>query len=261
MIKPYSTLLRSLIQAVGFAAFILFVGTGSAQVTWPTLPRGFRAATNSVDVDLPEQLPDWAKKALAEDNAEHLESNLRTGATEAPSDVFRQRVFYRAIHSNAVHVAESCLTNGASIGLHTVFTGRRMLWQMPLDLTIRQMNVPMTRLLLAAGADPMRIQYRDTMTSAESLFTPTAWPETAKQLEMASILVQGGFDPFATNRIPSAIKSAIDISAWQLADTLLTNQPGSILRSERGAASLKVALEHGRTNAVNFLRSIPVPEK
>ena len=261
MSNVFSARLRRLTQALAIPVFLLVIGTGSAQVTWPTLPPGFRAATNSVNVDLQEKLPNWARRALEEDNAEQLESDLRTRGTGASADAFRQRLFYHSIFSNAVHVAEFCLTNGASIGPHSAFTGWRVRFEIPLDLTVRQMNVPMTRLLLATGADPMRIQYRDTMTSAEAFFAYPSRFETAKQLEMAGTLVQGGFNIFATNRIPSAIKTVIDDGAWPLADTLLTNQPLHVLRSERGVVSLKVALEYGRTNAVSFLRSIPVPEK
>ena len=281
MSKPSSTPLRRLSHAMAFAAFLLMCGTSSAQVTWPTLPVGFRAVTNDVTVITYEPLPAWVRRVVDEDNVELLAESLRAIPDATNSAALNQRIFYMSVSTNALKVAEWCLTNGASVGTMEISGSRRVTWVQPLGIAIRATNAPMVRLLIAAGANPAPVPLTGTArTRMSHFFTDGAgaalgflmelslyrWdaviPGPPASLEVAGLVVQGGVDPFAYhNRFAPVIDDMVENNLWHLADILMTNQPVSVLRSERGTVALYFALEHRRTNAVNFLRSIPVPEK
>ena len=281
MRNPFSTSLRRLSHAVAFAAFVLMIGPSSAQVTWPTLPPGFKAATNEVSVINYKPLPDWARRVVDEDNVRLLVESLRAIPDATNAAALNQRVFYYAVSENALKVAEWCLTNGASIGTMEVFRYGRTTWVQPLGIAIRATNTPMVRLLIAAGANPAPVPltvtgpkrlshvYTDGASAAHDFLIHLSlyrWnaviPGPPAPLEVAALVVQGGFDPFAYhNRFAPIIDEMAENNLWHLADIMMTNQPVSVLHSERGTVALYFALEHRRTNAVNFLRSISVPEK
>lgn len=284
MSNPFSTSPRRLSHVVAFAAFLLMLGTSSAQVTWPTLPPGFKAATNDVTIITYKPLPDWAGRVVDEDNVGLLVESLRAIPDATNAAAVNQRIFYVAVCTNSLKVAEWCLTNGASAGTLEISSVWKATSVQPLGIAIWATNASMVRLLLAAGVNPVpspRLgnvingingtghQFSRDAEIAFGFLTGLSEPPDyavipgpPAALEVAGLLVQGGYDPLAFyNGYAPVIAGAVKRGLWHLTDTLLTNQPVSALRSERGAASLKVALEHGRTNAVNFLRSIPVPEK
>lgn len=281
MRNPFSALLRRLSHAVGFAAFLLLIWTSLAQVTWPTLPPGFRAATNDVSIINYQPLPDWARRVVDEDNVGLLAESLRAISDATNAAALNQRVFYYAVSSNALKVAEWCLVNGASVGTMDVRGSWKSTWVQPLAIAIRSTNAAMVRLLIAAGASPAPVPlagtaptklshfYGDGAQAAHGFLIELSlyrWdaviPGPPASLEVAGLVVQGGFNPFAYhNGFAPVIDAMVEHNLWHLADIVMTNQPLSVLRSERGTAALYLALEHRRTNAVTFLRSIPVPEK
>lgn len=265
MVNPVSSTLPHLVLMLIAVAVTMLTGdTASAQVTWPTLPTGFKAATNRIDVWDFDPLPVWAEKALAEDNVELLASSIRAIPGQQKAEQLKQRMLIHSLSSPSLKVAEWCLINGASVGLHMVHSGRRVEMTRALDLAVGHTNLPMVRLLIAAGAAPKRPQVIVNGPGVESLFMDLTGEQfearqTSKHLELAGLLVRGGFDPFATNySLPPVVSMAVAAKNRDLAEVLLTNQPLSVLRSERGAMSLTLSDEHGLTNAATFLRSIPV---
>ncbi len=278
MTNPIASGLRRVTSAMTTVSIVLVAWTATAQVTWPTLPPGFRAATNDVVVLTFDPLPDWAKKVLSEGNVELLKSTLASGGAGSATNAIIQRIFYHSLHTNSLPVAEWCLTNGASVGLHEIAARYSGGWFQPIGIAIRATNASMVRLLLAAGADAAPIPFRDGTnglrfrfghgaTEAYSFLDRLSHPPYDAELpgppaalEVAGLLVQAGCDPFVYhNGFTPIFDDVVKRELWHLADVLLTNQPLPVLRSGRGAATLNLALEHGRTNAVRFLRSVPVP--
>ena len=266
MVNPISSALSHLVLLlIAVAVTAVTGGTVSAQVTWPTLPPGFTAATNQIDVWDFDPLPGWAEKALAEDNVELLESSIWAMPGQQKAEQLKQRMLIRSLSTPSLKVAEWCLINGASVGWHLVHSGRRVEGTSALDLAVGHTNLPMVRLLIAAGAAPKRPQVIVNGPGVELLFLDLTEEQfearqTSKHLELAGLLVRGGFDPFATNYfLPPVVSRAVAAKNRDLAEVLLTNQPLSVLRSERGAMSLTLSAEHGLTNAATFLRSVLAP--
>ena len=273
---PLRPRVRSVVLVVAGVMLMLMGRPASGQVTWPTWPPGFKATTNDVSVWAMDPLPEWATKALKEDNVELLVSSLGAMPDAKQAEAMKHRLFYQSLSTPSLKITEWCLKNGASVGTHEVSLARRGIWIQPLGLAIQQTNVPLARLLIAAGASPLPIQYRDKTNALRTYFGHAATAalthlrdltnrryqrtETPAALEMAGLIAQGGLDPVGTNStVEPAFRSAVDYGYWSIAEVLLTNQPSSVLRSERGALSLSLALEHGLTNAARFLREVSVP--
>lgn len=282
MTNPTFPQLRQVFRVTA-AALVLAALAASAQVTWPTLPKGFRATTNAVSVWAVDPMPDWATTAIQANDPAHLDNSLGSLVDQTKREDLKQRIFYESLSTPATKVAEWCLVNGASLGFHTVLTERRSLSLVPLDVAVSRTNVLMARLLMAAGADTMS-RRGSSWPTAENFFFNTfrpyfgTWsaaaekktgirsfwsapkdPPSTSNLELSRLLIEAGFDPFATNGTRVLIDTAAENSLWYLVDILLTNQPLPVLRNERGSLSLNLALEHDLTNSVKFLRAVPAP--
>ena len=128
---------------------------------------------------------------------------------------------------------------------------------------------PIALRLIAAGADVTKVNTNSPTHGSPLGELVNMWwngrPDHELQTQLLEQLLVHGADPFAPanhlyspfnqGRPSSVLESAMMRNDWALTDLLLTNRPSPARRTPAGDTALHLAVQWGRTNAVDFLLS------